>query len=83
MIMIEDKGDGYDITTDMDDDVTIQALAHAVATVHVDILPRLDTKLEMRNPDDRARAARAAGLAFGLMVETCMEMMLERQAGLQ
>ena len=83
MIMIEDKGDGYDITTDMDDGDTIQALAHAVAQMHLDILPRLDTKLDMRNPDDWARAARTAGLAFGLMVETYMEKTLERQAGLQ
>lgn len=83
MIMIEDKGDGYDITTDMDDNATIQALAYAVAGVHVDMLPSLETKLDMHNPDDRARAAHGSAVMFGLYVETVMEKMLERQAGLQ
>lgn len=58
MIMIEDMGDVYDIRTDMSDNDTIKALAYAVAQVHVGILPRLELKLDMRKPDDRARAAR-------------------------
>lgn len=83
MITIEDKGDEYEITTDMDDGDTIQALAHAVAQMHVDHPAQIGHKAGHAKPDDWARAARAAGLAFGLMVETCMEKTLERQAGLQ
>lgn len=81
MIVIDDVGDSYYFNSDMGDNETIEALAHAAAQIHLDILPRLDTGLDMSLARDRERVCNAAAAAFGAVMATIMLGMLDAKEG--
>lgn len=83
MITIRDDGDHYTMEHDMDDNDAMTALAYAVADLHVDILPKLETGLDMTNAEDRAEVCRGAAVAFGALMAAIMDKMLSGEGGLQ